>query len=258
MDFDRSVFCTLHHRFQWVTVSLRPRRAGLNRPAARAERLGIPSRQIRDSGPEIPGRSVRARSPLHGIPGQSLHGSGFGSVSQATWDSEAENLRFSVNFSCRDVRPLTVHSAPPVAAACSPLRVSCPQPGGGGDGGGALRLPPHPSMAVGGAEPGAAVDPPSIGVEWFAVFYSHGHHWTRLNRAGTSGGGTVPAQAATGATSASPPPPPARHAVTALHPHSANSVAPRTSMADLESQESATLYSRGERKAITWPQTSRT
>jgi len=54
-----------------------------------------------DSGPEIPGRSARARSPLHGIPGKSLHGSGFGSVSQATWDSEAENLGFSVKFSCR-------------------------------------------------------------------------------------------------------------------------------------------------------------
>jgi len=31
MDFDHSDFCTLHHRFQWVTVSLRPRRAGLTK-----------------------------------------------------------------------------------------------------------------------------------------------------------------------------------------------------------------------------------
>ena len=36
MDFDHSVFCTLNHRFQCVTVSLRPRRAGLTRRACRA------------------------------------------------------------------------------------------------------------------------------------------------------------------------------------------------------------------------------
>ena len=36
MDFDHSVFCTLHHRFQCVTVSLRPRRAGLTRRAGGA------------------------------------------------------------------------------------------------------------------------------------------------------------------------------------------------------------------------------
>jgi len=36
MDFDHSVFCTLHHRFQWVSVSLRPRRAGLTKGGSHA------------------------------------------------------------------------------------------------------------------------------------------------------------------------------------------------------------------------------
>jgi len=36
MDFDHSVFGTLHHRFQCVTVSLRPRRAGLTRRGGRS------------------------------------------------------------------------------------------------------------------------------------------------------------------------------------------------------------------------------
>ena len=35
MDFEHSVFCTLHHHFQCVTVSLRPRRAGLTSRGAR-------------------------------------------------------------------------------------------------------------------------------------------------------------------------------------------------------------------------------
>jgi len=71
------------------------------------------------------GRSARARSPLHGIPGKSLHGSGFGSVSQATWDFEAENLGFSVKFSCRATAPLSSHGAKHRVG--NPSRRVCPR-----------------------------------------------------------------------------------------------------------------------------------